>query len=104
MDHCLGPSSPRSRSENPVGYAVLALDARGAGAARCPDAQASDRPEKRTGPVRRQCWEIAIKCSLGKLRLPEPVGEYVTSRVAAGHVRSLAIEHAHALAVVDLPP
>ena len=49
-------------------------------------------------------WEIAIKCSLGKLRLPEPAGEYVTSRVASGHIRSLPIEHAHALRVADLPP
>jgi PIN domain nuclease of toxin-antitoxin system len=48
-------------------------------------------------------WEIAIKSALGRLRLPEPVAEYVTSRVAGGGVRPLPIEHAHALRVADLP-
>ena len=49
-------------------------------------------------------WEIAIKVALGKLRLPEPVADYVTSRLAQGGMRSLPIEHAHALHVATLPP
>ena len=48
-------------------------------------------------------WEIAIKAALGKLRLPEPVPEYVTSRMSNGAVQGLAIEHAHALRVATLP-
>jgi PIN domain nuclease of toxin-antitoxin system len=48
-------------------------------------------------------WEIAIKAALGKLRLPEPIPEYVTSRMAEAAVQGLAIEHAHALRVATLP-
>ncbi len=49
-------------------------------------------------------WEIAIKTGLGKLKLPAPVDEYVTSRLALQSVRSLPIEQAHALRVALLPP
>jgi len=49
-------------------------------------------------------WEIAIKTGLGKLELPAPVDEYVTSRMAEHGVRSLSIEQAHALRVASLPP
>lgn len=48
-------------------------------------------------------WEIAIKTELGKLKLPVPVDEYVTSRLARQSVRSLPIEQAHALRVALLP-
>jgi PIN domain nuclease of toxin-antitoxin system len=48
-------------------------------------------------------WEIAIKCRLGRLRLPEPPGTYVPSRMASSGVTPLAVEHAHALAVAELP-
>jgi PIN domain nuclease of toxin-antitoxin system len=48
-------------------------------------------------------WEIAIKTALGKLRLPEPVADYVTSRMAEGGIRALPVEHAHALRVATLP-
>ena len=48
-------------------------------------------------------WEIAIKSRLGKLRLPESASEYVQTRMAADAVSGLSIEHAHALAVADLP-
>ncbi len=49
-------------------------------------------------------WEIAIKCSLGKLELPEPPLEYVISRLAAQEITPLPIEHIHALRVATLPP
>jgi PIN domain nuclease of toxin-antitoxin system len=49
-------------------------------------------------------WEIAIKAALGRLRLPEPVAEYVTSRMARHGMRSVPIEQAHALQVAKLPP
>jgi PIN domain nuclease of toxin-antitoxin system len=49
-------------------------------------------------------WEIAMKTSLGKLKLPEPPEQYVPSRLAAQGMQGLAIEHAHALRVASLPP
>jgi PIN domain nuclease of toxin-antitoxin system len=48
-------------------------------------------------------WEIAIKYSIGKLRLPEPPAEYVPARIEATRVRALLIDHAHALRVSTLP-
>ena len=49
-------------------------------------------------------WEIAIKHSLGKLRLPEPPVRYVPSRLGATGTTALPIEHSHALHVATLPP
>ena len=49
-------------------------------------------------------WEIAIKYSLGKLRLPEPPTRYVPSRLNATGTTALPIEHSHALHVATLPP
>lgn len=48
-------------------------------------------------------WEIAIKHSIGKLRLPEPPPVYVPARIDATGVRPLPIDHAHALRVWTLP-
>lgn len=48
-------------------------------------------------------WEIAIKCSLGKLRLPEPPVRYVPARMETLRTLALSIEHAHALQVSTLP-
>lgn len=48
-------------------------------------------------------WELAIKTAIGRLDLPEPVATYVPARLAITGFRSLAIEHAHALAVAGLP-
>jgi PIN domain nuclease of toxin-antitoxin system len=49
-------------------------------------------------------WEIALKHSLGKLRLPEPPARYVPQRMRAIGAQPLAVEHAHALALAELPP
>lgn len=49
-------------------------------------------------------WEIAIKYSLGKLRLPEPPTRYVPSRLDATQTLPLPIEHNHTLHVATLPP
>ena len=49
-------------------------------------------------------WEIAIKHSLGKLRLPEPPERYVPSRLDVTRTLPLPIEHSHALHVATLPP
>jgi PIN domain nuclease of toxin-antitoxin system len=48
-------------------------------------------------------WEIAIKCRLGRLPLPQPPAEYVPDRMRVSGVTSLPIEHMHALRVADLP-
>lgn len=48
-------------------------------------------------------WEIAIKIALGKLKLPEPPSRYVPSRLSKEGMSALAVEHAHALGVADLP-
>ncbi len=48
-------------------------------------------------------WELALKTSTGRLRLPEPVEVYVPSRMGAIGITGLAVEHHHALAVSALP-
>lgn len=48
-------------------------------------------------------WEIAIKVSLGKLRLPCSVEEFVTTRSAATRVTPLPITQVHAVASAELP-
>ena len=47
-------------------------------------------------------WEIAIKWSLGKLKLPEPPEDYVPSRLRSSGVTPLPVEHSHALRVASL--
>ena len=49
-------------------------------------------------------WEIAIKVGLRKLKLPEPPARYVPVRLAEQGMTGLAVEHAHALRVAELPP
>lgn len=49
-------------------------------------------------------WELTIKASLGRIALPAPVAEYVPDRARTSVIRMVAIEHAHVLAVADLPP
>ena len=46
-------------------------------------------------------WELAIKASLGRLRLPAPVPEYIAAKVRDG-LRVLSIEWPHAAAVERL--
>lgn len=48
-------------------------------------------------------WEIAIKSSLGKLKLPESPADFVTSRLARHRMTALPIYHTHALHVTTLP-
>ena len=49
-------------------------------------------------------WEIAIKYGLGKLPLPEPPRQFVPPRLDRDGVIALPVEHAHTLAVAELPP
>lgn len=48
-------------------------------------------------------WEIAIKYRLGKLALPQLPEVYVPDRMRTSATTPLAIEHAHALRVANLP-
>ena len=48
-------------------------------------------------------WEIAIKCAIGKLALPEPPIQFVPKRLARDAITTLSIEARHALYVADLP-
>ena len=47
--------------------------------------------------------EIAIKVSLGKLKLPVPASEFVSSRIEALGMMALPIYISHALRVASLP-
>ncbi len=49
-------------------------------------------------------WEIAIKHSLGKLRLPSEPAELIPIWLAETRTSPLAIEHSHALQIAKLPP
>lgn len=49
------------------------------------------------------CWEMAIKSSLGKLRLAKPVGRFVTEHLAANGFTLLNIELRHTVKVEKLP-
>jgi PIN domain nuclease of toxin-antitoxin system len=74
-------------------------------------------PEKLNGPARAlvedeanelllssaSVWEIAVKVSVGKLRLPEPVPKYIPSRMQSSGVSALTVSHAHAAGVAELP-
>ena len=48
-------------------------------------------------------WEIAIKYRLGKLPLPEAPSHFIPPRLARDGILALPVEHAHCLAVADLP-
>ena len=48
-------------------------------------------------------WEIAIKYSLGKLRLPEPPESFVPSRMERDGLASLPVHHSHTLMTASLP-
>jgi PIN domain nuclease of toxin-antitoxin system len=49
-------------------------------------------------------WEIAIKYGLGRLELPGPPRHWVPQQLRRVGAEGVAVEHAHALAVADLPP
>ncbi len=48
-------------------------------------------------------WEIAIKCAIGKLKLPESPDRYVPRRLASQGMVGMSVEHVHALRVASLP-
>jgi PIN domain nuclease of toxin-antitoxin system len=48
-------------------------------------------------------WEMGIKVALGKLPLPEPIDNYISTRMRQLDVRSLEITATHALRAAALP-
>jgi PIN domain nuclease of toxin-antitoxin system len=48
-------------------------------------------------------WELLIKVRIGKLPLPVPAGEYVTSQMRANGVDVLLISLDHVLQIENLP-
>ena len=49
------------------------------------------------------CWEMAIKVSIGKLRLTVPVERFVTEQIAENGFWQLPIEFRHVCKVESLP-
>lgn len=49
------------------------------------------------------CWEMAIKVSLGKLTLPQPVDRFVSEHLGLNQFALLAVDLEHAARVADLP-
>lgn len=48
--------------------------------------------------------ELSIKVALGKIKLPEKVGSFVSRHIADQGYIALPIQHAHAAQVEQLPP
>ena len=48
-------------------------------------------------------FEIAVKYSLGKLRLAEPPKEFITNRINANALTELPVSMTHALVLQNLP-
>ncbi len=49
------------------------------------------------------CWELAIKSSLGKLRLSKPVERFISDLITENGFRLLTIDLRHAAKVETLP-
>ncbi|MGH7614262.1 MAG: type II toxin-antitoxin system VapC family toxin [Gemmatimonadales bacterium] len=49
-------------------------------------------------------WEITIKYGLGKLRLPEALGDLIPRLMTRTGITPLPVHHRHALHVATLPP
>jgi len=48
-------------------------------------------------------WELALKISRGKLKLPIPLPQFLDSSVNQAGIQHLAIESRHAIAQLELP-
>lgn len=49
------------------------------------------------------CWEIAIKCSLGKLTLAQSVEQFIPDQLHRNGIRLLPIDFRHVAKVAALP-
>ena len=48
-------------------------------------------------------WEIAIKASIGRIRLPAPIDRFLSEQLHKNGIGTLSIEMSHALRVHALP-
>ncbi len=49
------------------------------------------------------CWEMAIKCSLGKLALSRPLDQFIPEQLSRNSIRLLNIDFRHITKVATLP-
>jgi PIN domain nuclease of toxin-antitoxin system len=49
-------------------------------------------------------WEMVIKTAKGRLILPEPPAQYISSRMSLYRFRPLPVQISHAAHVYELPP
>jgi PIN domain nuclease of toxin-antitoxin system len=49
------------------------------------------------------CWELAIKASIGKIRLTKPVERFIPEELAANDFQLLSIDFRHVAKVETLP-
>ena len=49
------------------------------------------------------CWELAIKLSLGKLRLAQPLDQFIPEQLTLNAFALLDVELRHCVRVADLP-
>ena len=49
------------------------------------------------------CWEIAIKSSIGKLRLGSPASQFLSQHLAVNNFHLISISLEHATAIENLP-
>lgn len=49
------------------------------------------------------CWEIAIKQSLGKLKLPVPLDHFIPAQMAANSFQQMDIDFRHVALIAVLP-
>lgn len=49
-------------------------------------------------------WEIAIKAGLGRVRIPEPVADFLLDQMDRNAIEPLPVSMRHALHVATLPP
>jgi PIN domain nuclease of toxin-antitoxin system len=73
-------------------------------------ADLSNRARKAIAAADSECWlsvvsvwELAIKISLDKLRLAQPLHRFVPEQLAANRIRLLPLELSHVTRVSDLP-
>jgi len=50
------------------------------------------------------CWEMAIKLSIGKLRLKSSIERFIPEQMAANRIELLGIDFRHIVRVASLPP
>ena len=48
-------------------------------------------------------WEIAIKASLGRIDMPNPIGAFLAEQLRLQRVDPIPVEHSHACRVAELP-